>query len=803
MKIINKLTLRYLKENKKRTIFTILSIALSITMINAVGISLNSIMNYYRETIEKRDGVFHYTFITKDQNVFQTIENDQQIKEYYYTNTIEYVDQKTKENLSLKRGDKTFYEKKNLEQFLIEGKLPTNSKEIVLSESYIENAKIGDFITLYKEEKPVEFKVVGFMDGYETSSRIESSFDLLSYVDLNNGEYYTITITDQDVSKNIFTHSKEIYNKYKNEIIGFHYNSSYLGSMGIFEDGSTSSFMIVYRLVAVILTIIIIASVIIIYQAFHLSMNDKIQYLGLLSSVGTTPKQKRNSVFFEGMFLTFIALPIGFICSYLGMFITFTYMNSLDIIKETGALLKVSLSLKYTLLTIILGIMTVFISLIVPAMKLSRISVIDALKKSDDIKVKKSKLKVGFISRKLLRYDQQLAIKNYKRQGKRSKVIIISLVLSMVLFITMYSFTNQMYKSIINNNSYDLYDLTEIISENQEELDKFKKILNDNDKVDSYYYHTSIYDARVQLNQDDFSQQLYNDGYMNLYIYALDEQSFEKLCKDNDVKYIGEKQALIKGMSILINQEKNEYQVIYNEDADKNLFKKVEFTKLENDEENYAEAPLFNRIDYIQNDTYKMFNNYGASIEIIVPISYVENLDDGKDTGIKFCIQSDQHVSLCEDLKELGYYPYDQSESNQSQIQTLLIIQIFVYGFIALMILFSLLNIVNMMSASIDKRKKEFAMMLSVGMSPTGIKKMIFYESLIYGLKTFLYGLPICILIEWTMYKMGSSYELFQISYTAYIVSFVVIMVVMIMTFKAGLKKLNKQNIIESLKDDM
>ena len=114
MKIINKLTLRYLKENKKRTIFTILSIALSITMINAVGISLNSIMNYYRETIENRDGVFHYTFITKDQNVFQTIENDQQIKEYYYTNTIEYVDQKTKENLSLKRGDKTFYEKKNL-----------------------------------------------------------------------------------------------------------------------------------------------------------------------------------------------------------------------------------------------------------------------------------------------------------------------------------------------------------------------------------------------------------------------------------------------------------------------------------------------------------------------------------------------------------------------------------------------------------------------------------------------------------------------------------------------------------------
>lgn len=108
-----------------------------------------------------------------------------------------------------------------------------------------------------------------------------------------------------------------------------------------------------------------------------------------------------------------------------------------------------------------------------------------------------------------------------------------------------------------------------------------------------------------------------------------------------------------------------------------------------------------------------------------------------------------------------------------------------------------------MMSASIDKRQKEFAMLLSVGLSSMGIKKMILYESLIYGLKTFLYGLPICILIEYIMYKMTNSNELFEVSYFAYIVSLIVVIIVMVLTFKVGLKKLNKQNIIEILKDDM
>ena len=801
MKIINKLTLRYLKANKKRTIFTILSIALSITMINAVGISLNSIVNYYKESIEMSVGDYHYAFVSNDEEVFEAIEKDADIKQYYYTNTNSYLDKEKDSYVSLKKGDNTFFKERNIEQLLIEGRLPVTSNEIVLTKQYYDNKKIGDTITLYEEDKPITFQIVGLMNEYSATSYYESSFESLSYVDLDNDEYYTITIEDKNLSENIFIHAQEIYNRFNDKIIDLRYNSSYLGCMGIFEEGSSSTFILVYSLVAVILAIIIIASIIIIYQAFNLSMNDKIKYLGMLSSVGATPKQKRNSVFFEGLFLTMIALPIGFFCSYLGMFITFTYMNSLSVINQSGVLLQISFSLKYTMLTIVLGVITVFISLIRPAIRLSRISVMNALKKNDEITVKKSKLKVGFIQRKLLKYDHQLAIKNYKRQGKRSRVIVISLVLSMVLFITMYSFTKQMYKGVINDNNYDLYDVNEFIHE--DDITEYKKILDNNDKAESYYYYTRNFEFKAVLNQKYFKEELYNGGEMKTVISALDDKTFQQLCKDNDIEYKGEKQALIHKIIFPIENELT-YQSEYIKNIEKDLIKKLEFNEFdENDNEYYKEAPVFDSIDYLARDNYRLFAGYSDYLEIIVPLSYYLNLDRNVVTGVDFCIKSDQHIQLCEDLTALGYSPYDQSEIYQEQIQTLLVVQIFVYGFICLMILFALLNIVNMMSASVDKRQKEFAMLLSVGMSPMGIKKMILYESLIYGFKTFLYGLPICIMIEYVMYKISYSNDLFEISYMAYFISFIVVLIVMLLTFKVGLKKLDKQNIIESLKDDM
>lgn len=824
MKIINKLTLRYLKQNKKRTIFTILSIVLSVTMINAVGISLNSGLSYYKETMEKNEGTYHYRLISNQQKVFELIKNDEQIKEYYFTNTKEY-EYGDKKYLSLKKGDQTFYEKDHSEKKVIKGRLPKDPTEIVISQNYLNNnkinKKIGDMITLKSDNKEYTFMIVGYMKEYSVDEMYNVSYNALSYVDLNNGEAYTISIEDKDVSKDIFKHAQELSKKVKkidhvyNGVLTF--NSSYLGVQGVFEEDSNSTFLLIYKLVAVILIVIVLASVIIIYQAFNLSTNDRVQYLGMLSSVGATPRQKRNSVYFEGMILTLISIPIGFILSYLGLLITFTCINQLEVISNTGVMIHTRMSLQYTLITILLTVLTVFISLILPARKLSKITVIDALKRDDEVKVKTRKLKIGFIQRKLLKYEHQLAIKNYKRQGKRSKVIVLSLTISMILFVSLFSFTKQMYDNVINNNRYDLLDVTVNIAASKKGINEFEKIINKNNRVESYFYWCREYDFKASIDsryyKGDINGQLISDqtnstgdviNDVEMLVNVIDDHSFKEICKDNDVKFKGSKQALISDYKSICDRNLKVYS--FDKEVDKNFIKKISYVEyLDDNKTHLIDTPLFESIDYIKNDTYKVLDESGW-VTIIVPMSYFLDIDKDIIGAVEFCMKADQHKELCEDLKALGYEPYDFTQSNQNSVQMLLVMQIFVYGFIFLIIVFSILNIVNMMNASIDKRQKEFAMLLSVGMSSFDIKKMILYESMIYGLKTLLYGVPIGIIIEWFMYRQIVSSDTivpFTISYIAYIISFIVIMLVMILTFRIGLKKLNKQNIIESLKDDM
>lgn len=794
MNIINKLTLRYLKNNKNRTLFTILSIALSVTMINAVGISLDTILQFYTDSVVVSRGSFHYRYTSNDSLFFEMIENDKSIKDYYYTNTVGYTVLENQNYISLKRGDSLYYEKRNIDDLLLKGNLPLKSDEIILGKDYY-HLNIGDKISLKNMDTNHNhtFTIVGFIKDYQTTSSYDRSFNALSYVDLTDGDYYSISIEDKDFSENIFQHTRKTIQEYQNQTgnsVNLTFNSAYLGASQIFEEGTSSTFLVMFGLVGIILVIIIIASVFIIYQAFNLSTHDKVKYLGMLSSVGATPKQKRNSVFFEGFILTLIALPLGILCSYLGMFITFRYLNTLELIKEMRALFHTTISLKFLALTIILTIITLFLSLIKPALYLSRISVIDALRKNDEIKVKKNKLKVGFLTRRLARYDQQLAIKNYKRQGKRSRVIVFSLVLSMVLFVSIYSFSKAMYSEVIDGRYNPLCDLMMVVNGDKEEVDKFKDLLKHNSKVDDYYSFSRDYHLNAYITLDN--KQIETSSAL----YVVDDEIYKKICKDNNVEYKGKNQAL---MSKVFHSKD-----VYDLSKEKDFLDKLEYIDFVDGKDVVKDINHFDYIDFISQDNYGLLGNWVNYIEIIVPMSYYDSLDLNSRSNLTFCIESSLYNELYEELLELGYNGTNVTQNNLSDIQSIQVFQIFIYGFICLMILFTLINIVNMMSASIDKRQKELAMLVSVGMSHKAIRKMIFNESLIYGLKTFLYAFPICVLVEYIIYDvMNNGDSVFSISYFAYILSFVVVMIVMYLTFKVGLRKFNNQNIIETLKDDI
>lgn len=835
MKIINTLTLRYLQQNKKRTILTILCISVSVIMICCIGISLYSGKQFYKQFIEITTGSHHYQIVNNNKDIIHLIENDPEVKEYYFSSTsfYSYQNGKNEVSLTLKKGDYTYFEKENFDKLLVKGRLPNNYREIAISQKYLRNnnikKNIGDSIILKSQDddkKEETFLIVGLINDYEAQSYHKKSFNSLSYIDLNDpAAYYTMYVIDKDVSTNIFTHCEKLNEKI-DDILGqksdnpqIYYNSQYLGIQDIFEKDSQSTFLTLYNMVAILLIIIVFISFFIIYQAFNLSTNDRIQYLGMLSSVGATPKQKKKSVYFEGLILSFIAIPLGILISFIGMMITFYFINQLDAIQIMGVEIHANISFLYLLFVILLSFMTIFISLYLPARKISKISVIDSLKKNDEIKVKKHKLKTSSFSQRFLNISQQLAIKNYKRQGRRSKVIVLSLVISMIAFISIFSFGQRLMTVSHNANLLNLYDIEMYIDSSQ--IDDVTKLLNTHNKVDDVFYITGNVSVKAKIDKN----QIKIPKNQNIYDSQTDEYSFnliglsdnkrKELCEANGITYHDDLTLVYDGSFIDYDDDNEETRYYQNrfETVNNHLIKSpIYFEDVFYNEE--GEKEQVNRIQLdsltsfaaIQNDKYKSL--YGVdsrgSLYMIVPIDYIFNQNIEYYQSLNGYMTSQQHVELTKELEDLGYSVEDRAQSVLQDRQIFLIMEIFIYGFVCIMIFFTMLNIINMMSASIDKRKKEFGMMLSVGMSPHGIYKMIWYESLIYGLKTFLYATPISIFIEWLLYnQIHIDGYAFSISYIAYIISFFVIMFVMVLTFQTGLNKFKKQNIIETLKDDM
>ncbi|MEG0577409.1 MAG: FtsX-like permease family protein [Bacilli bacterium] len=808
MKIMNRLTIRYLKENKKRTILTILCIALSVVMISCVGIAFYSGKQFYKEYIEKSEGDYHYTIIDNTQKTIDLIKNDSQIDSYYYSCSEMYYYKdinNPKEQLVIKKGDSKYFDKQSLDKNLITGNLPQSPKEIALSKEYIElnnlNKKIGDSIrfqyTFYEDNqektKTYDYKIVGIIKEFKSQSLYVNPFNAISYIDFNNQDFYTIYVKDKELSDNIFDHGNQL----KKDVNQLDYHSSYLAIQDIFEENSHSIFLTMYSMIAALLVIIVFISIFIIYQAFNLSTNDRIQYLGMLSSVGATPKQKKRSVYYEGFIMSLISIPLGILMSFIGLSLTFFTISQLDIVKSLGISISAKLSLEYLFLVIFISLMTIFISLYLPARKISKISVIDALKKNDEIKVKSKKLKNGFFSKKFFKINQQLAIKNYRRQGRRSKVIVFSLVISMVSFVGIFGFGVNMFKTAEKAQRYSNYDVLINISDDEKQMNELKSFLDHNSKVDDYDYLTRIYTyAKVDSSYLNIPISLDSQhiGYTQFNLVGVSDSLYSKICDENNIKG-KEKQA------IAINYPYTDNDVV------KKFYKKMDNKFLTSfiyqDDNKVVELPLFDSIEMINEDKYNLsYFNFC----LVVPIKYVYDIDKSSYNSVEFMVYSSQHEELTKDLEDAHYSSIDYAATVERDRQMFTIIQVFIYGFVLIMILFTLMNIVNMMSASINKRKKEFAMMLSVGMSPKGIKKMILNESFIYGLKTLLYGIPLSILVELWLYikTYGQNAEIpFQISYLAYIISFIMIMIVMVITFRVGLRQLKKQNIIESLKEDM
>lgn len=853
MNIVNKLTLRHLKENKGRTVITTLGICVSVAMITAVFVAAASFLNLFADIDFLASGHRHAIFEANSSQL-QQLKDDDRIERVGVRAESESFQLEGDKSKSARTGDIYVGDKVNLEQMFTvgyDGTIPENGNEIAVEQKFIERNnldwKIGDTVTIplgvrylveengeksyiagryFSDEQfeltdVGEFKITAILHENpptSVSGSIVKGLDLSSYT-ISDDKPVQALIELKEVNHDSLNVIKSMINDYN--IQEYNINTEYLATVfAVDKDNATA--MSLLPLVMIILVIIMIASVVLIYNSFGMSLSERVRYLGMLASVGATKKQKKASVYYEGLILGIIGIPVGIIAGIAGISITLKAVGAqiidsgmLNGVSSENMQMSVTIPIWAIIAIVIFSALTIFISAVIPARKASSITPIDAIRQRQEIKIKAKKIKSSKLVRKVFGYEGELANKNLKRNGRKSRVITASIALSVILFLSCNYFC-QMFTMTADVSTMH-YQISTMVRLGDK--DKFCKLLDDIADIDDYY---CVNNAMIELSdtagKEGTDQSIANSNYIadgyskffsskrNLFINQIDDEDFNKLCRTNDIdykKYYGD-----TAKALVLNNVNHETDSkIFNE---KLLGTTYHYT--------YAEEPIDIELsDFVKYDSKNYICNLNPanSISLYMPFSAARELlhKDASDKDLMYMIgvETDKHTEVTESIQKIidendfgSGYVSDYIDQMKSMNTIAFVLQVFVYGFIALITLITIANIINTISTGIAMRRKEFAMLKSVGTTPKGFRKMVMLESVFYGLKALVFALPISVAISFFMNKTVASTAVpFELDWKLYLAVILAVFVIVGLSMLYSVSKLKNDSIIETLKEEI
>ncbi len=829
MNVLNKLTKRNLALNKKRTIVTIIGIILSTALLVCVSGMVTSFRKTLINDTIKDNGYYHVKVDNMTEEDINILKDNRNIADFYLESEIGYV------KFSSKNERKpyiylTSFDKKALENLpvnVIEGRFPQNENEILISKYMIEDGgfslkigedivfDIGDRVSYKNGEKSIlnqnnpfnyysddeekedfefklkkTYKVVGIMD--------RMSYTLDRY---DTPGYACITYKEkEDNLSNAYILYKNAgnYDKYTKDIVSdkynYKYNNEYLRYLGVLKSGTMNA---LYLVALVVIGIIIISSVFVIKNSFAISITEKYKMYGMLRSVGATSKQIKKNVLYEGFFLGLIAIPIGILIGILAVIILVLLINLIIGDFLAGVKFVYSVPLIPILVSIILASLTIYFSTIFTSRRAGKISAIDAIRSNNDIKIQRKKLKTPKIISKLFKTGGVIAYKNLKRNKKKYRTTVVSIVVSIFVFISLSSFINFGFKMAGTYYKNLDYNFTIFDSENNNNFDKIQRF-------DGIERMSLIREDSLKINDDVYSDfgkkisDLYVDDTISITIASVGDEEFNRFMKKiglND-----------KNKAILIDEYK---EIINKKTYVGNLYNyknndTINGTILDNGKSFKIEIVRSNERPMGLENTYSNSGFLIVSDEIFN--TYFSSLSTSLNLKVSNTKEFTERINnLKKEDKNYSNIMYNNLEEfAREQNSMILIVSIFLYGFITVISLIGITNIFNTITTNMNLRSKEFAMLKSIGMTHKEFNRMIRLESIFYGFKSLIIGIPLGLIGSYLIYKAFQSgldfgYEL-PINALIIVVIFVSIIIGIIM--KYSLSKINKQNIIDTIRND-
>lgn len=862
MNIMNRLTIRHLKQNRRRTLVTMIGAIISVAMIMAVaslGISFLDMMK--RQTIAN-DGEWHVYYKDANPEQLKAIRADTETQKMALIQPFGYALLEGSQNRSKPYLFVTAYNAEGFDQFpfkLKEGRWPQAAGEVVISEEIAASAKvsyaigkqlnleIGDRMVEGKSEplteneqlqtkdgqsaeslrntKPASFKVVGVIQHPNWIPAWMPGYPIVGYADeqqLAADDTADAYVVLKKVRSSLYEHAKELAKEHGIETVSF--NNGLLRYYGITNNDGLRSMLL--SLSAIIMTIIIVGSVALIYNAFAISVSERARHLGMLSSVGATKRQKRNSVFFEGMVIAVVSIPIGIVCGLAGIGVTFWLINSLiqDALSVTEKL-TLTVTPASVAVACVVSLLTIFVSTYLPAVKASKISAIDAIRQTTDVKLTGKAVKTSKLVRKLFGIEAEIGLKNLKRNKRRYQATVFSLVISIVLFLAVSYFTDSLRKSVELSKDGINFDMqVQTIGDSIALQDE--RLIRAISSLPDVMEHTLVREVNATANIDaaaiaDPLKELVKqnpdaleDGKLPYFIrlHALDEESLAAYAR------------LVGADAARLNDPDRPGAIVIDTipykdmDAEKYVEMKAIHTEvgrtldlaLEDTEAGKPAATNAVEIAGLTDQFPMGILPAGlGGLNVIVSEQVLGRLLEGQAIPSErsyLYLKSSDPMKTQREIEEMAYdlYVYNLFQARQREEQTILLMSVFTYGFIALITAISIANIFNTISTSISLRKREFAMLKSVGMTPQGFNKMINYESIFYGIKAVLYGLPISVAIMYLIYRsaMNSFDYDFALPWASILYCLAAVFVIVLSAMLYSSAKVKKENIIDGLKQE-
>lgn len=623
------------------------------------------------------------------------------------------------------------------------------------------------------------------------------------------------------------------------------------------------SFKALFTVAAVVALIIILTSVYCIKNSFNISITEKIRQYGMLASVGATRRQIKSSVKTEAAMLGVVGIPVGTMSGILASLILVKVVNALSA-GWLNVALSFHTSLPALILAVILSIATIYFSATGSARRAAKVTPLEAIRNTKEIKIKSAKLKTPAIIGRIWGIGGVISYKNIKRNNKKYRTTVTSIVICSVTFIVISYFMSVAFSMVGMSYASTDYNIGINMSYKKDiDIEKLSKLVSGIEGVDDYLvgagYDFDVDKPKYTKEYGEYCRQLYDDSEdvsQMFLITVLDDKSYDKYASDAGIKNAA-------AGAILVN--KGTFDV-YNENSSKYVKKEMELYKykagdtiecgynvyddassddnaVEGDIESSTESSTEDNSGYVDEETIN--NGVRKTVDVTiagvtdkVPIGYkgysntllfmnqkgFESLwGDGKNgneikpgyasySAYVVAENADEYQDTFEketagnpEYSQISFYVSNLDKEMRDEKSLFTLLGVFAYGLIVVIALIGITNIINTLSTGMELRSREFATLRSIGMTDKQFVGMVRLESVFISVKALVIGVPLGILISYLLCVMMNRMDdaiIYEPPYKAIILCIVVVIMLIYAIMKLSMTKLRHNNIIETIKNE-